>query len=135
MATSITVQTLKDGVRRATLKAHIVEGGSELTDGLLVDVSALSGSPSAVSIEHVESYFSGFSALLEWDATTDVPILQLPDGESIFDFRNAENTTTGRLINNAGTGVTGDILVTTTGLGTGEQGTIIITVVKKGAIV
>ena len=63
---------------------------------------------------------------LEWDATTDVSAMIL-SGSGTFDFRNGSVLT-----NNAGSGVTGDVFLSTinyssTGL---SGGTIILHVIK-----
>lgn len=114
MANTVTKQKVIDGDRNAVIHVWIAgeAAGSDETDTVIVDVSDLSGSPSEVSLQKVHASLSGFTALLEWDATTDVPFFQLPDGSEV----NADFCGFGGLQNNAGTGVTGDITITTTGL-------------------
>ena len=54
---------------------------------------------------------AGFSCLLEWDATANVPLIEFPqDQAGSFDFAKF-----GGVKNNAGTGATGDVMFTTVG--------------------
>ena len=79
MAT-LTTQTLVDGERNAVIKGYITGDAVELTDALFVDVSTLSGAPSEVRIDRIQSYLDGFSGTLDWDATANVEIIELmPD--------------------------------------------------------
>lgn len=123
MANAITKQTLHDGQRNLVVKCQIVGDGveGEYADQLLIDMSAYSGPPTVLKITRIWAMLNGFSATLEWDATTNVDILSIPDGDEVDqDYKEI-----GGLANNAGTGVTGDILIDTTGLGA-EEGTIIL---------
>lgn len=128
MANAITLQTLQDSERNLVVKAVIVGDGveGEYADELLIDVSAYTGSISTVKIRKIWACLNGFSATLEWDATTNVNILTIPDGDEFDqDYRRV-----GGLPNNAGVGVTGDILIDTAGLGA-EEGTIILWMQKS----
>lgn len=123
MANVITRQTLVDGEVNLVVKATIVGDGvaGDYSDELLIDLSTYTGSASTVKIMRLKAALNGFSATLEWDATTNVDAYSIPADESVYlDFRSE-----GGLINNAGTGVTGDILIDTSGLGA-EEGTIIL---------
>ena len=120
MAT-LTTQVLVDGERNIVIKAFIEGGATELSDDLLVDVSALTPARSAVKIMAIKSSLEGFSANLIWDATTDVPALKLMSGRVEQDFRRF-----GGLVNDSGTGKTGDILISTYGSATGLDGSIIL---------
>lgn len=64
---------------------------------------------------------------LLWDATTDVLALDIPPGQSPTKacFRSI-----GGLINQGGTGITGDILLTTTGLASGDAITLVLTILR-----
>lgn len=128
MAATLTTQTLQDGERNAIIKGHIVgDGLGELTDGLLVDVSGLSGAPTTVKVRSIKANTVGMSLILEWDATTDVPITVIPANETVDQDYSKE----AGLQNNAGAGVTGDIVVTTVGEAAGNDATIIIHVQKS----
>jgi hypothetical protein len=92
---------------------------------LKVDVSALSGAPTSVSVVRVHYAVVGMVATLLWDANTDVRILDLA-GNGTFDLEAF-----GGLPNNASTGVTGDILLTTTGHSSGDSYAIVLEMRKQ----
>ncbi len=131
MANTVTVRTLHDSSHRAIIHCWISSDGAsgEVSDAVLVDVSGLSGSPTKVAILKVDACLNGFNARLEFDATTDVGAVALAaDHETHLDWCDI-----GGLSNNAGDGVTGDILVTTFGLATSatDCGQITIEVLKN----
>ena len=127
MANSIITQTIVDGERNVVTKTHIVgDGSGEETATQLLDVSAFSGAPGTVKITKIQAYLSGFSVSLLWDATTDVEIVNLPTDDNL----SQDYMRFGGLINNAGTGVTGDIMFTTVGLGLADEGTIVLEMKK-----
>ena len=124
---TLATQILNDGERNATVKGYITGDATQLTDAVLVDVSALSGSPTSVKIMGIKAQLSAFTATLEWDATTDVPILEIPaDQELDQSYRRF-----GGLQNNGGAGVTGDITITTLLIAAGANGTIILELKKN----
>lgn len=129
MAATLTTQTLQDGERNAVIHGVITgDGLGELTDGLLVDVSGLSGAPSTVKIAKIKcTSTSAISTVLEWDATANVAVFVVPENADIdIDYRDV-----GGLQNNAGAGITGDIVATTTGEAAGEYAIITIWVQKS----
>ncbi len=122
--------TLTEALTNAT--RTIFAGGAdavgELTDQIVVDVSALSGSPGKVHLAKVQSRLRGFDVLLEFEATTDKPILTLtPELVDPLEFDGF-----GGIPNNGGTGVTGDISITTVGFATAgtDVGWIVLEVTK-----
>lgn len=116
MANIINKRTLQDGVKKTVTHVYIRgDGTGEETNNIIVDVSALSPSATKVDIECVKSSLQGCSAFLLWDATTDVEVVALPDGHNEKYYTETE-----LLTNNAGAGVTGDILLTTVGLGAND---------------
>ena len=122
MANAITTQVLFESTKRYFVKINILgDGSGEETGTVLVDVSALTPAASKVSLVHLQAAFIGFTAELLWDATTDVRVLTIPEYWIDFNFHHA-----GGLDNNAGTGVTGDLLITTTGLGSGDSGFLVM---------
>lgn len=126
MPNAITITTILDGVRNLIKKIDIVgDGSGEETAAVLVDVSA--HGCSAVSILKEYHQLSGFSARLKWDADTDTVAFNLLEGEGGLDF----NQVSGPINNNAGAGKTGDLVLATSGLGSGDTGTIILTMRKK----
>lgn len=123
MVNTITSQTLNDGQRNFVVQIFVTgDGSGEETATKIVDVA------STVNLKLVEykAELSGFAASLLWDATTDVPFLNINDGYSKQDFRSV-----GGLVNNSGSGKTGDIMMTTVGLGAADKGSITLWMVKK----
>lgn len=131
MANTITTQTLLDGDRNAVIKIHIVSDGTAESNTQIVDVSGLSNldtnvATGEVRLDKVKANLSGFAADLHWDATSNVDIMSVPDGESDHDFKRF-----GGLANNAGAGKTGDVLMSLRGNSAGDEGTIVLEMVKK----
>jgi hypothetical protein len=126
MADAVTSQTLVDGERNVVMKFTNLSDGTGESAVLKVDVSALSGSPSSVSIQRIIYSVFGMNVTLLWDATTDVRIVELGGNTGTLDFCSF-----GGLQNNAGAGVTGDILLTTTGHTSGDSYSIILEMRKN----
>lgn len=124
MADAVSSQTIIDGARNVVMKFTNLSDGTGESAVLKVDVSALSGAPSAVDIRRVHYNVNGMVVTMLWDATTDVRILEL-SGYGTLDFSDF-----GGLPNNAGTGVTGDILFTTTGAALSDSYSIVLEMVK-----
>jgi hypothetical protein len=122
MANLITQRTLLDGSRLSTVQIDITgDGTGEETATQIIDASALNGAPATFKIRAIQWALVGFSVQLLWDATTNVHAFTLPAGSDGLRFSD----TGAHIINNAGTGITGDLLMTTTGLAAGSNGTII----------
>jgi hypothetical protein len=119
-ADTVSTQTLVDDNVKTVMKFTNLGGGDGESAVKKVDVSELVGAPSKVKIEEVWYSVTGMVATLLWDADTDVRILDLA-GDSYHDFRSF-----GGLKNNGGAGVTGDILLTTTGHSAGDSYWIIL---------
>lgn len=124
MADAVTSQTIIDGARNTVMKFTDLSDGTGESAVLKVDASELSGAPSEVNIQRVHYNVNGMVVTMLWDATTDVPILEL-SGYGCFDFSDF-----GGLTNNAGTGVTGDIRFTTTGATSGDSYSIVLEMTK-----
>ena len=129
MANTVTIRKLLDGSKLAVFHIYLASDGSsgELSDQVLVDASTLSGAPTKLSICEIEYALTGFSGVLEFDATTDQPVLALvaetPVKHCYKDI--------GGIPDPSATGFTGDILLTTTGFSAaGDRGHITL-VVKK----
>ena len=125
MANTISAKVVLDGQRKIVLEYDILgDGSGEETDTVLIDFSTLSipnrMDYTNIAIERIIWVFSGFSAYLSWDATTNVRFLELNANNGGYDFTAAG----GPLTSNAGTGATGDVVITTAGLGAGDHGTI-----------
>lgn len=126
MADAVTSQTILDGPRNVVMKFTNLSDGTGESAVLKVDVSTLSGSPSSVSIKRIIYDISGMVATLLWDADTDVRIVDLGGNTGVLDFCSF-----GGLPNNAGAGVTGDILLTTTGHTLGDSYSIVLEMTKN----
>lgn len=120
MADAVTTQTIIDGPRDLVVKLTNLSDGTGESAVQKVDVA----SGTTLKVMRVHYAVVGMVATLLWDATTDVRILDLA-GNGMFDF-----TTFGGLPNNAGSGVTGDILLTTTGHSSGDSYSIILELQK-----
>lgn len=124
MADAVTSQTLRDGPRNVVMKFTNLSDGTGESAVLKVDVSTLAGAPSKVRITRIHYSVTGMVATLLWDADTDVRCVDLA-GYGTFDLEHF-----GGIINNGGAGVTGDILLTTTGHTSGDNYTIILEMIK-----
>ena len=124
MANVITEQVIVDGPKNTIVKFFIVgDGSGEETNLVLYDASAYSTGSTNNRLRKISYNLNGFDAVLYWDATANVPIISLDQDlqEEVDFFKYGAS-----LINNAGAGKTGDILLTTTGLGAGDKGYIIL---------
>lgn len=125
MVDTVSSQTIVDGEKNVVMKFTNLSDGTGESAVLKVDVSALNGAPARVKINKIHYSVAGMVATLLWDATTDVRIVDL-QGDGHFDA-----TGFGGLINNAGTGITGDILLTTAGHTLNDSYTIILEMAKS----
>ena len=132
MADAVTSQTLIDGVKTAVLKFTNISDGSGESAVAKVDVSALSAndvgkSCTGASIEKIWWQCNGMKVQLLFDATSNVIAIELGENQSGYhDYTNF-----GGIINNAGSGKTGDILFTTVGHSSADSYTIILQVRKE----
>ncbi len=131
MAVTPTLQTLLDGPRNVVVKIHLVGDGTDAASAALINAQAYSNpTPGAgASLKIMKIWFSlaAFDVELEWDASSNVDIITLGGGTTdTLDF-----SPFGGLINNAGSGITGDIDFTTQGNAAGEDGTIILHMKKR----
>lgn len=134
MANTIVNTRTLTGQDRVTIHyVTIASDGSEETDLVIYDSSVVATAigitdPLICTLQSIYASVSAASTArvkLEWDATTDVLALDIPAGTNPTknDFRPISG-----LKNTAGTGITGDITLTTTGLEAGDNITIIIMV-------
>jgi hypothetical protein len=136
MANTISRQTIIDGSRQLVVKIYLESDGSsgELTDYVLIDASTYSPPFTDWKIISLNSNLVGFTAKLKWDATTDVPFATLPDYDVNYSHQEFDDIM--GFPNNAGTGRTGDLLISTSGFATaGDYGTIVIHGLKKNEVV
>jgi hypothetical protein len=128
MANTKTLTKLVAGSKVRVVYLTLVYVDAQETDYVVYDSSDYGGTDTLTSrimrIAGVLSAASAARAFLEWDATTDVAAFTLPiDRPFDFDFNSI-----GGLKNTAGSGITGDIALTTTGLAAGDTLTLILEV-------
>jgi hypothetical protein len=115
----------------AIMKFTNLSDGTGESKVLKVDVSALTPSASGktctrVTITRIHVATHGLEVQIYWDATTDVFCWCAPqNSEYTFDFEKF-----GGLTNNAGAGVTGDVLFSTADASNGDFYTIVLEMVK-----
>uniref|UniRef100_A0A6M3J2D7 Putative structural protein n=1 Tax=viral metagenome TaxID=1070528 RepID=A0A6M3J2D7_9ZZZZ len=128
MANAIATQVIEDGNRDTIIKWTIVgDGSGDETKTIIFDASAYKIASVDNKLWKIQISTVGASAILYWDATTDIPLISLPaDHPQEFDFSEY-----GGIPNNGGAGRTGDILITTSGLGAGEHMTLILYVKER----
>ena len=133
MTNSVTFQTLEEGQRNIIVKAAGVLDTSDYALNTFISAASsnqggIGATPTQLRIDHIDYSISDqLEVQLWWDATTDVIIMPLA-GRGRMSFWNF-----GGLINNAGAGKTGDILIKTTGWTSGTQVfSIVLECVKQG---
>jgi len=132
MADAVTSQTIQDGQKIAILKFTNVSDGTGESAVKKVDVSALQANNSgdactSVSVARIYWATRGMGVNLEFDASTNVLLTGLPadsTGDEYYDLFTG-------IPNNAGSGVTGDIDLTTVGHSSGDTYSIILVLNKN----
>ena len=132
MADAVTSQTLIDGPQTAVMKFTNISDGTGESAVKKVDVSALSSSAdgdtcTGVVIEKMWWQCIGMKVQILFDATMDVFCIELGENQS----GHHDYTSFGGLTNNAGSGVTGDIMFTTVGHTSADTYTVILYMRKK----
>lgn len=126
MADAVTSQTLFDGTDRAILKFTNISDGTGEAAVKKADVSGLVGAPSVVKITQAWFTVAGMTVQILWEATANVLAFAIGGDQSgHLDFREF-----GGIVNNAGSGITGDLLFTTVGHTSGDTYSIILEVSK-----
>jgi len=128
MADTVTSQTIQDDNRKAVLKFTNISDGSGEAAVVKVDVSALEkehvtqNACTKFTIEQIWWQCVGMKVQLLFDATSNAFIIELGETSSgHHDYRDF-----GGIWNNAGSGVTGDVLFTTVGHTSADTYTILI---------
>lgn len=132
MANTITNTRILANQHRVIQYICIDSDGTEETDLVVYDSSAVATAigisdpldSTIVSIRSVSNSAAGV-VHLEFDASTDVLAMALPFGGFDMDLDFSD---IGGLANTSGTGITGDITLTTTGLASGDKIVIILEV-------
>ena len=132
MADALTSQVIQDGPRNAILKFTNDSDGTGQALAVLVDVSTLSADPltkqvcNGVTLQSITYSNVGMGVELFWDATTNIPLLNLlTDWSDQLDFSDFG------IPNDAAAGKTGDILVTTSAATAGDTYTLVLTLTKS----
>jgi|TARA_R100001460_G_scaffold1452_5_gene5503 hypothetical protein len=132
MADAVTSQTLVDGQKTAVLKFTNVSDGTGESAVKKVDVSALATNSAGATctratIEKIWWQCNGMKVKILFDASTDAFCIELGENQS----GHHDYSSFGGLSNNAGSGVTGDIMFTTVGHSSADTYTIIMQVRKS----
>ncbi len=131
MVNTITQTTMVLGTSKVVRHIGITSDGSEETDLVIYDSSVIAtalgiADPLTCKLLHLQysvSSATGFF-LLEFDASTDTHCVSIPaNSAGDLDFARF-----GGIKNTAGSGITGDLMLTTTGLAAGDSVTLIIEV-------
>jgi hypothetical protein len=131
MADTVTSQTLIDGERMVIMKFTNISDGTGESAALKVDVSALANSASGavcdrVTVNKIYIANHGMEVRMFWDASTDVPFFLSSSGATqTLDF-----SAFGGITNDGGTGVTGDIVFSTSDASSGDTYWCILEMVK-----
>lgn len=125
MPDAVSSQILVDGIKTTVVKLTNLSDGTGEAAVLKVDVSALTPTATLIDIQEIWYSVAGMVVTLLWDATTDVRILDL-QGDGHMNLSQFSG-----LKNNAGAGVTGNILLTTTGHTAGDSYSIILRMRKS----
>ena len=132
MADAVSSQTLVDTDKRTVIKITNLSDGSGESAVKKVDVSALGGAPSRVTIDQIWYDVGGMRVALEWNASTNVVAVVLGGSAAAgnvqghMDFRSF-----GGIKNNAGSGINGDIDLSTSGHTNLDHYTIVLELRKS----
>ena len=132
MADTVTSQTIQDSERKAVLKFTNISDGTGESAVIKVDVSALATNSAgqactSVTVAKIWWQCVGMGVELLFDATANVLVIGLsPDSNGYHDY-----TPFTGIPNNAGAGVTGDILFTTIGASANDTYTVILELIKE----
>ena len=137
MADAVTSQTLADGDKIAVVKFTNLSDGSGESSVKKVDVSALANNSAGAACAHATINqiwydIGGMRVALEWNATTNVVAAVLGGSAAAgnvsghLDFRSF-----GGIKNNAGSGINGDIDLTTSGHTNLDHYTIVLELSKN----
>ena len=137
MADAVTSQTLVDTEKRVVMKFTNLSDGNGESAVKKVDVSALTAHPdgtacSQVTIDQIWYDVGGMRVSLEWNASTNVVAMVLGGSAAAgnvhghMDFRSF-----GGIKNNAGSGIDGDIDLTTNGHTNLDHYTIVLELRKS----
>lgn len=135
MADAVTTQVIQDGERLFLGKYTNISDGTGEAAVVKIDVSALAKNSwgaacSGLNISKIWAQTNGMSVDILWDASADVLCTSIPADSTFYHMDYSEF---GGLSNNAGSGITGDVLFTTVGQAAGSRYTITLECIKKYA--
>ena len=132
MADAVTSQTIEDGGKNLVMKFTNISDGTGESAVAKIDVSALQSSPitgqacDRVSLQRIWFSNVGMGFKLYWNATTNVFICQAPkDWSDTWNFSYGIDQLPG-IPNNAGSGINGDLLLTTNDHTSGDTYSVIV---------
>jgi len=133
-ADAVTSQTLLDGERLFIAKFTNISGGDGETAVVKIDVSTLEPNGAGfacngVKINKIWAQTQGMGVDILWDATSDAICDTVPENQ----MYKMDYSSFGGLTNNAGAGVTGDVLFTTVNATAGDRYTIVLECIKTYA--
>lgn len=134
MADAVTSQTILDGERLFIAKYTNISDGTGETGVVKVDVSTLNPNAfgyacNGVKINKIWSTTHGMEVRILFDATTDTFAWMIPQNTNyMMDFSSF-----GGIPSNAGAGVTGDVLFSTSDASSGDMYTIVLECIKTYA--
>lgn len=124
MANTVSQRTLagSSNEKNVYVLTTIVSDGSEESDLVVYDNSAFINEVARGKVMQIWASGSACQLQLEWDQTTDSPIAALdPSTAGYLDFRSF-----GGISNPGAAGATGDVVLTTTNLDSGDVVTLIL---------
>ena len=124
MVNTVTQRTVLGGGSDKNIirSIHILSDGTEETDLVIYDNSTLIADTAKGSLMQVWLSGNASTLRLEWDQSTDSPAFAGgPDNGNHWDFRGF-----GGITNPNGTGATGDLVLTTAGLDSGDEVFLVI---------
>lgn len=118
MADAVTNTTIYESATDLEIVLTNISDGTGESAVTKVDVSALSPACDEVALVRVDYATDGMAVRLLWDATSDVLAALLPSSQ--HGHMNFAKGWRGCLRNNAGSGKTGDVQLTTVGATSGD---------------
>ena len=134
MADAVTSQTILDGERLFIAKFTNISDGTGETAVVKIDVSTLAPNSfnlacNGVKLNKIYATTHGMEVRILWDASTDVFAWMVPQNPNYL----MDLSSFGGIPNNAGAGVTGDVLFTTADASSGDMYTIVLECIKTYA--
>ena len=134
MADAVASQTILDGERLFIAKFTNISDGTCETGALKIDVSTLNPNAAGnacngVKLNKIFATTHGMEVRILWDATTDVFAWMIPQNSNYL----MDLSSFGGIPNNAGAGVTGDVLFTTLDASAGDMYSIVLECIKTYA--